>query len=77
MGQATITRRRRPPTHPGGILKRHYLRPLGIGIVQAAEALGVSRQSLSKIVHERRAIWPSENDAVIGGKAGLYWTIKQ
>ena len=50
--------RTRPPTHPGGILKRHYLEPLGIGIGQAAEALGVSRQSLSKIVHEHRAITP-------------------
>ena len=50
--------RKRPPTHPGGILKRHYLEPLGIGIAQAAEALGVSRQSLSKIVHEHRAITP-------------------
>jgi len=50
--------RTRPPTHPGGILKRHYLAPLGIGITQAAEALGVSRQSLSKSLHEHRAIPP-------------------
>ena len=50
--------RSRPPTHPGGILKRHYLEPLHIGIAQAALALGVSRQSLSKIVHEQRAVTP-------------------
>ena len=50
--------RTRPPTHPGGILKRHYLEPLHIGIAQAALALGVSRQSLSKIVHEQRAVTP-------------------
>jgi addiction module HigA family antidote len=58
MGKATMARRRRPPTHPGVILKRQYLDPLGIGIAQAAEALGVSRQSLSKIVHEHRAVTP-------------------
>jgi len=34
------------------------LAPLGIGITQAAEALGVSRQSLSKSLHEHRAIPP-------------------
>src|ERR1700704_1727126 len=29
--------------------------------------------------HKRASLWdrPSENDAVIGGKVGLYWTIKQ
>jgi antitoxin HigA-1 len=42
----------------GGILKRHYLEPLHIGIAQAALALGVSRQSLAKIVHEQRAVTP-------------------
>jgi antitoxin HigA-1 len=50
--------RTRPPTHPGGILKQHYLEPLHIGIAQAALALGVSRRSLSKIVHEQRAVTP-------------------
>jgi addiction module HigA family antidote len=50
--------RTRPPTHPGGILYRHYLEPLGIGITHAAIALGVSRKTLSKIVNERGAITP-------------------
>jgi antitoxin HigA-1 len=50
--------RTRPPTHPGGILLRQYLKPLGIGIAQAATALGVSRQSLSKILHEQRSVTP-------------------
>jgi addiction module HigA family antidote len=54
-----MTRERtRPPTHPGGILKRHYLEPLGIDITHAALALGVSRKTLSKIVNERGAITP-------------------
>ena len=50
--------RTRPPTHPGGILKRQYLEPLHIGITQAADALGISRKTLSKIVNERSAITP-------------------
>jgi antitoxin HigA-1 len=50
--------RTRPPTHPGGILKRHYLEPLHIGVAQAALALGVSRKTLSKILNERGAVTP-------------------
>ena len=43
--------RKRPPTHPGGILKRHYLEPLSLAISQAAAALGVSRKTISEIVN--------------------------
>jgi antitoxin HigA-1 len=50
--------RHRPPTHPGGILKRQYLEPLHLGVAQAALALGVSRKTLSKILHERGAVTP-------------------
>jgi addiction module HigA family antidote len=50
--------RKRPPTHPGGILKRHYLEPLSLAISQAAEALGVSRKTVSKIVNERGDVTP-------------------
>ena len=50
--------RKRPPTHPGGILKRHYLEPLALAISQAAEALGVSRKTISKIVNERGDVTP-------------------
>ena len=50
--------RTRPPTHPGSILKNLYLKPLNLNVVQAAEALGVSRKTLSKIVNGRGAITP-------------------
>lgn len=49
---------KRPPTHPGGILKRHYLEPLSLNVAQVAKALGVSRKTLSKIVNERGAVTP-------------------
>lgn len=44
------------PTHPGGIIKRTYLEPLGMTITALAEALGVSRKTVSKIVNERGGI---------------------
>ena len=50
--------RKRPPTHPGGILKRHYLEPLSLAVSQAAKALGVSRKTVSKIVNERGSVTP-------------------
>src|SRR5690349_14793855 len=50
--------RKRPPTHPGGILKRHYLEPLDLSVAQVAEALKVSRKTFSKIVNERGAVTP-------------------
>ena len=45
-----------PPAHPGGILKRMYLEPLGMTYTALAEALGVSRKTVSKIVNERGGI---------------------
>ena len=50
--------RKRPPTHPGGILKRHYLEPLSLKISDLSETLGVSRKTLSKIINERGSITP-------------------
>lgn len=48
--------RKRPPTHPGGILKRHYLEPLSLTITDLAKRLRVSRKTLSNIINERGSI---------------------
>lgn len=48
--------RRRPPTHPGTILKEHYLDPRGATIVGFADAVGISRKHLSQIIHGRAGI---------------------
>jgi len=50
--------RMRPPTHPGGILKRHYMEPLSLTVSEVAVILGVTRKTLSKIVNERGAVTP-------------------
>ena len=41
------------PPHPGGIVKRQCLEPLGLTVTVAAAHLGVARQSLSELVNER------------------------
>ena len=53
-----MTSRRRQPTHPGGILRRHYIEPLNLTISELAEDLRVSRKTVSKIVNERGSITP-------------------
>jgi len=44
------------PPHPGGIVRRQCLAPLGLSVTQAAKGLGVTRQALSDIVNEKAAI---------------------
>lgn len=46
----------RNPPHPGGIVRRQCLEPLGLSVTAAASHLGVSRQSLSELVNERAGI---------------------
>lgn len=47
------------PPHPGEILREDYLKPLGLSVTGAAEALQVSRKTLSAVLNERAGISPS------------------
>ena len=44
------------PPHPGGIVKRQCLEPLGLSVTRAAEGLGVTRQALSELVNEHTGV---------------------
>ncbi|MCE2518997.1 MAG: HigA family addiction module antidote protein [Alphaproteobacteria bacterium] len=44
------------PPHPGGIVKRQCLEPLGLTVTRAAEGLGVTRKALSELVNERTGV---------------------
>ena len=46
------------PTHPGEILKEHYLEPLGLSVTAAARALGIARKNLSLIINGHAGISP-------------------
>lgn len=46
------------PPHPGEVLKALCIEPLGLSITEAAEALGVSRKTLSSILNGRAGISP-------------------
>jgi antitoxin HigA-1 len=53
-----MRKRMRRPTHPGGILRRHYIEPLSMTVSGLAGVLGVSRKTLSEIVNEHASITP-------------------
>ena len=44
------------PPHPGGIVRRQCLEPLGLSVTGAAKHLGVARQSLSELVNGRSGV---------------------
>ena len=52
-GMILITAR---PPHPGEFLREDYLPECGLSVAELAKHLGVSRQSVNELVHERRAV---------------------
>lgn len=46
------------PPHPGEILRTLCLEPLGLSVTEAAQALGVSRKTLSSLLNGRSGISP-------------------
>jgi len=46
------------PPHPGEIIKRLCLEPLGVSVTEAARGLGISRKTLSSILNGRAGISP-------------------
>lgn len=49
----------RPPTHPGKILLKDFLEPMGITQRQLADALHVPYQRINELVNQKRGITPS------------------
>lgn len=50
--------RLKEPTHPGGFVKHEVLKPHGLSVTDAAEALGVTRPALSALLNERAHLSP-------------------
>lgn len=44
------------PAHPGRIVKSACLKPLGLSVTEGAKVLGVTRQTLTKIVNGKSGI---------------------
>jgi addiction module HigA family antidote len=44
------------PPHPGGIMRRQCLEPLGLSVTEAARGLGMTRQALSELINEKTGV---------------------
>ena len=51
-------RNRRPPTHPGEVLGKDILPALGLSVRDAAVQLGVTRQTLHRILAKKQPVTP-------------------
>ena len=47
------------PIHPGAILREDVIAELGLSVSEAAERLGISRVTLSRVIHEHARISPN------------------
>ena len=49
----------RNPVHPGEVLREDVLADLGLGVGEAASRLGVSRVTLSRVLHGHARVSPN------------------
>ena len=47
------------PPHPGGVIRRQVIEPLGLSVTDAAGILGVTRQAVSLLLNERTDLSPA------------------
>jgi addiction module HigA family antidote len=67
------------PPHPGGVVLRQCIEPLGLTITDAAAALGVTRNTLSELVNGKRGISPemAVRPSKVFGGAEEGWLVQQ
>jgi addiction module HigA family antidote len=69
----------RPPTHPGEMLLKEFLEPLGVSQAEAADRMRIPFQRLNGIVKGRRAVSADTAlllDALTGWDAQIWLTLQ-
>ena len=69
----------RPPTHPGEMLLKEFLEPLGVSQIEAASRMAVPFQRLNAIVKGRRAVSADTAlrlEALTGWEAQIWMTLQ-
>ncbi|VAW13688.1 hypothetical protein MNBD_BACTEROID05-1246 [hydrothermal vent metagenome] len=67
------------PAHPGRVIKNACLDALNLNIGQGAKALGVSRETLSKIINGRAGVSPEmayRLEMAFGGEAQSWYNMQ-
>ena len=67
------------PPHPGGVVLRQCIEPMGLTITDAAKALGVTRNTLSELVNGKRGVSPemAVRLAQVFGGTEQGWLVQQ
>ena len=67
------------PPHPGAVVFDECIEPMGLTITAAAAALGVTRNTLSELVHGKRGISPemAVRLAKVFGGSEEGWLVQQ
>jgi antitoxin HigA-1 len=71
---------KRRPTHPGAILREDVLPALGLTQTECAQRLGVSRLTVSELLHEKRAVSPDmalRLGRMLGNGPGVWLRMQQ
>ena len=59
------------PPHPGLVVLQECIEPLGLTITRAAEALGVTRNTLSELANGKRGISPEMAVKRVGARQSI------
>lgn len=76
----TIRTHKRPPTHPGAVLREDVLPDLNMTQTELAKRLGVSRLTVSELLHEKRGVSPDmalRLGKLLGNGAGIWLRMQQ
>lgn len=71
---------KRRPTHPGAILREDVLPALGLTQTECAQRLGVSRLTVSDLLHEKRGVSPDmalRLGRMLGNGPGVWLRMQQ
>jgi antitoxin HigA-1 len=63
------------PPHPGRVVRQECIEPLGLTMAQAARALGVTRQTVDRLVNQRCGVSAEmalRLEAAFGGDASTW-----
>ena len=69
----------REPTHPGEMLLKEFLKPMGLSQQELARSIRVPYQRINELIHKRRGVTPGTALRLakyFGNSAGFWMTLQ-